>query len=373
MTIIVGSDGKHVAFEIDGKRVNIDEIPEAMREYSNAAAGTLEFGYNMGKTTKSVADTCEKLLVKLEDQVEKDIESLQDDVKGIESSVASTITAQAASVDAKLALVDAKIADSKKTISASVDAKLKAYVFRVWCWCPGRTRALTPVLFTRQAATHRALSNSSFSPSHQCLLTPPAHTHTYTHTLRAHHMTINHNRTQDTIDKDVTSQVKKAGEDVRGLQVRFACLDADLKYNPAKKECCKKYETFNEKEKKCELSAGMSEDTPAESCMDIKFMKSGIYWLKTTGGKVFQTYCDNDNNDGGWSYASTFTAHQSNSEWNFYSNHWIDPTTTLRSKLLAPFNNEQNNVKTHAFNGTQLNVIAGRRSGHLPRVFERCN
>ena len=153
MTIIAGNDGKHVAFEIDGKRVNIDEIPEAMREYSNAAAGTLEFGYNMGKTTKTVADTCEKLLVKLEGQVEKDIESLQDDVKGIESSVASTITAQAASVDAKLALVDTKIADSKKTITASVDAKLKAYVFRVWCWCPGSTRALTPVLFARQLHT----------------------------------------------------------------------------------------------------------------------------------------------------------------------------------------------------------------------------
>ena len=130
VTIIAGSDGSHVAFEIDGKRVNIDEIPEAMREYSNAAAGTLEVGYNMGKTTQSVSDTCEKLLVKLEGQVEKDIESLQTDVKGVESSVASTVAAQAASVDAKLTLVDTKIADSERTISASVDAKLKAYVSR---------------------------------------------------------------------------------------------------------------------------------------------------------------------------------------------------------------------------------------------------
>lgn len=130
VTIIAGSDGSHVAFEIDGKRVNIDEIPEAMREYSNAAAGTLEVGYNMGKTTQSVSDTCEKLLVKLEGQVEKDIESLQTDVKGVESSVASTVAAQAASVDAKLTLVDTKIADSERTISASVDAKLKACVSR---------------------------------------------------------------------------------------------------------------------------------------------------------------------------------------------------------------------------------------------------
>lgn len=125
MTIIAGSDGSHVAFEIDGERVNIDEIPEAMRDYSNAAASTLAVGYTMGKTTKSVSDTCEKLLVKLEGQVEKDIESLQDDVKGVESSVASTVSA----VDAKMVLVDIKMADSQKEISATVDTTVKKLQF----------------------------------------------------------------------------------------------------------------------------------------------------------------------------------------------------------------------------------------------------
>lgn len=120
-----------------------------------------------------------------------------------------------------------------------------------------------------------------------------------------------------------------------------------------------KVRNLERKLKKCELNAGLAEDTPAESCMDVlnAELKSGIYWLKTTGGKVFQTYCDNDNNDGGWSYASTFTSKQSNAEWNFYSNHWIDTTTTLRSKLLAPFGNDQNNVKTHAFNGVKFNEV----------------
>lgn len=127
MTIIAGSDGSHVAFEIDGERVNIDEIPEAMRDYSNAAASTLAVGYTMGKTTKSVSDTCEKLLVKLEGQVEKDIESLQDDVKGVESSVASTVSA----VDAKMVLVDTKLADSQKEISATVDTTVKKLQFDV--------------------------------------------------------------------------------------------------------------------------------------------------------------------------------------------------------------------------------------------------
>jgi len=121
VTIIAGSDGTHVAFEIDGKRVNIDEIPEAMRGYSNAAANTLAVGYTMGKTTKSVSDTCEKLLVKLEGQVEKDIESLQDDVKDVETSVAGTVSA----VDAKISLVDTKIADSQKATAASVATSVK--------------------------------------------------------------------------------------------------------------------------------------------------------------------------------------------------------------------------------------------------------
>jgi len=70
-------------------------------------------------------------------------------------------------------------------------------------------------------------------------------------------------------------------------------------------------------------------------------------------GAVFQTYCDNDNSDGGWSYASTFSSNSPRSEWQYYSDHWTNKGSTLRTKLLAPFDNDKSNVKTHAFNGTQ--------------------
>jgi len=164
--------------------------------------------------------------------------------------------------------------------------------------------------------------------------------------------------TQDTIDKDVTSKVTKAADDDKSLQVHVACLDADLKYNPTKNECCKAFEDWNVKEKKCELvQLGLTQATPAPSCMTMKDLKSGIYWLKSAD-TVYQTYCDNDNNDGGWSYASTFTANQNaRSDWNYYSNHWTNPGTTLRPKLLAPYSNDNSNVKTHAFNGVKFNEV----------------
>ena len=122
MTIIAGSDGKHIAFEIAGERVNIDQIPDEMRSYSNAAAQTLSVGYNMGKTTKSVSDTCEKLLTKLDAQVEKDITKLQDDVKGIETSVASTVSSLTSSVDTKIQATESKISDSVADTVAALKA-----------------------------------------------------------------------------------------------------------------------------------------------------------------------------------------------------------------------------------------------------------
>lgn len=82
----------------------------------------------------------------------------------------------------------------------------------------------------------------------------------------------------------------------------------------------------------------MAKESPATSCMALKTLKSGTYWLKNAKGAVFQTYCDNDNTEGGWSYAATFTSNGPRSEWNFYSDQWVrGVTSTLVFRVFSFF------------------------------------
>ena len=104
-------------------------------------------------------------------------------------------------------------------------------------------------------------------------------------------------------------------------------------------------------------SLGMAKESPASSCMAIKTLKTGVYWLKNSKNEVFQTFCDNDNTDGGWSYAASFSASGSRSEWNYYSSHWVNENSQLRESLLSPYSNDKNNVKTKAFNGVEFNEV----------------
>ena len=159
----------------------------------------------------------------------------------------------------------------------------------------------------------------------------------------------------------------------------------------------------------------MAKESPATSCMALKTLKSGTYWLKNAKGAVFQTYCDNDNTEGGWSYAASFTSNGPRSEWNFYSDQWVRGVTstlvfevesylflfsffladgrviricirrhlssskvnggsTLRASLVSPYTNNKNNVKTQAFNGIKFNeMLVTSSDGEKFIVVEKLN
>jgi len=121
VTIIAGTDGEHIAYEIDGIRTNIDEIPAAARDFAAATAGTLQVGYNMGKTTKTVTDTCDRLLTKMEDSVDGDIATLKDDVKTVKVN-GETLKGSLASVQAD---VNTKIGETQKELNSQLDTKVK--------------------------------------------------------------------------------------------------------------------------------------------------------------------------------------------------------------------------------------------------------
>merc|ERR1711935_1217916 len=62
--------------------------------------------------------------------------------------------------------------------------------------------------------------------------------------------------TKDTIDKDVTGNLKI-------LIAKTACINNDLKFNPEDGKCCKPMENWNAKEKKCKNNQdGSSAGTP---------------------------------------------------------------------------------------------------------------
>ena len=79
----------------------------------------------MGKTTKTVTDTCGRLLDKMEASIDGDIQTLKDGLQEVEVSSAALKESVSESVNTLQTNINTKIGDTQKDLNSAVDAKVK--------------------------------------------------------------------------------------------------------------------------------------------------------------------------------------------------------------------------------------------------------
>jgi hypothetical protein len=231
------SNDKHIGYQFKGgPTVNLDELPDSIDTTVDSVVDSMAFGFQVGEASALQAEAS-VLQASALDQTLNFLNST------IEAVARDSTSFMGESKNAREAQ-ERKLTEANEDLAERIAADMKKQ---------GET----------QAAALKTLTES----------------------------------VEDKVDS-ASQKADDAAAGVKALQANLGCITQQLAFNVEEGACCKAFEEYNAKTKKCEVTMGMSKGAPGKTCKHIYAAtpkgvtrEEGFYWINPGGVAPFEAWC----------------------------------------------------------------------------------